>query len=141
MPSNHFKQLQVELEHLGYEYVSRNTRGGETWEHPAPHSLVIYPSMKEDAHRSVLRSCKKAVGVKTETNKRNVDQIKDRQAKDRDNRRAENEARIAWLQARIADLEMAATMRALTAKQQQLLDERLREVAELRRLMSQTPTG
>ena len=136
MASNHFKQMQVELERLGYEYVSTNTRGGQTWEHPS-HSLVIYPSMKEDAHRSVLRSCKKAVGVKEETNKRNTEAIKDRQAKAREVNRAENEARMAWLAARIRDLETAASMRALTHKQQQLLNERLRELAELDRLMKQ----
>lgn len=139
MASRHFRQLQVELERLGYEYVSTNTQGGETWEHPAD-SLVIYPSMKEDAHRRVLRSCQKAVGIKQATNKRKVNQIKDRQAKQREQDRREMKERQAFIEARIRDLEMADRLHGLTPAQRQMLNDRLRELADLRRLMSETPT-
>lgn len=139
--ANHFKQVRVELERMGYQYEARNSKGGETWSHPCGDSVVIYPGMKEHTHRLVLRDRRKAVGIKVETNKRQVDHIKERQAKDREAKRAAAEIRLAWLAARIRDLEMAATVRALNAKQRQLLDERLAELRTLQHLMSQSPTG
>ena len=138
--ADHFRQAQTELECMGYEFVSRNTRSGETWTHGCGHSLVIYPGMKEHAHRSILRDCQKALGIKQQTNKRDVAKVKERQAKDRERQRQEMQARAAWVEARIRDLEMAGQMRALTAQQRQLLNERMAELAELRRLMSQVPT-
>lgn len=139
--ANHFKQAQVELERMGYEYVSCNSQNGETWAHSCGDSVVIYPGMKEHTHRLMLRDRRKAVGIKADTNKRHVDKIKDRQAKQRETERREQEARKAWLEARIRDMEMANTIHGLTAKQRQLLNERLRELADLRRLMTQTPNG
>lgn len=138
--ANHFKQMQVELERMGYEYQSRNSKGGETWTHGCGDSVVIYPGMKEYTHRLVLRDRMKAVGISQQTNKRKVDQIKDRQSKQREIDHREMEARSAWLAARIRDLEMAASMRVLTAKQQQLLTERLAEWRDLQRLMTQVPS-
>ena len=133
--------MQVELDRLGYEPTIRNTKGGETWEHPCGHSLIIYPTLKEYQRRNILRDCNKALGVKVGANKRNTSNIKERQATARETVRAENDARVAWLHARIHDLEMAALMRELSAKQQRLLNERLRELSELRQLMSQIPTN
>lgn len=138
--ANHFKQIQVELERMGFEYTSTNSKGGQTWTHPA-HTQVIYPGMKEHTHRLALRDIRKALGIKVDVNKRNTDNIKERQAKERDIKRAEWEAHQAWLEARIREMETANSIHGLTPKQQQLLDQRLRELADLRRLMSQTPTG
>ena len=136
--ANHFKQVQAELERMGFEYVATNSKGGETWAHPN-HSLVIYPGMKEHTHRLVLRDCMKAVGIAQETNKRKVDQIKDRQAKQREIDRREAEKRQAWLEQRIADLETARAINGLSREDDQRLREYLREQDELRRLMSVTP--
>lgn len=138
--ANHFAQLQTELERLGYEFVTRNTSGGETWAHPCGHSKVIYPGLKENFHRTILRECEKALGIKQQTNKRKVAQIKDRQVKAREIDRRETEARIAWLQARICELELANQMRRLDAKKRDLLRERLAELAQLEALMRQVPT-
>lgn len=137
--ANHFKMMQVELERLGYEYQSTNTSGGETWAHSNGHSLVIRPGLAEHAHRSLLRTCRKAVGMSEKTNKRKTAQIKDRQAKKRETDRREIESRLAWLEARIRDLETAAAMRQLTARQQHLLRERLAERQALQRLMTDAP--
>lgn len=139
--ANHFAQLQVELERLGYEFVSRNTSGGETWAHPSGHSKVLYPGLKEHTRRSLLRECEKALGVRRQTNKRKVAQVKERQASAREVTRRENEARIAWLQARIRELEMADSMRRLDARKRELLRERLAELQQLQRLMTQVPTS
>lgn len=139
--SRHFKEFQTELSRMGYEYVSRNTNGWETWEHGNGHSLVINPSLNEAQHRNMLRFCQKAVGVQVSTNKRKVTQIKERQGKERDDKRQEMQARQAWLEARIRDLEMAAALERLTAKQEKLLQERLRELAQIKGIMSQIPTG
>lgn len=138
--ANYFRQMQAALEHMGYEYVSRNTKGGETWTHIS-HSLVIYPGMKESAHRSLLRDCLKATGQKIETNKRNVDNIKDRQAKQRETEARERAAHATWLENYIRETETAGAINGLTSEERQLLNARLRELAELRQLMSQTPTG
>lgn len=138
--ANHFAQLQVELERLGFEFVSRNTSNGETWTHPSGISKVIYPGLKEHLHRRILRECEKALGVEAKTNKRKVAQIKDRQEKQRDIDRRETEARIAWLEARIHELELAASLRRLDARKEQLLHERLRELDQLRSLMQTVPT-
>ena len=138
--ANHFKQVQVELDRMGYEFQARNSKNGETWTHPCGDSVVIYPGMKEHTHRLVLRDRRKAVGIKVETNKRNAETIKDRQAKNRSADLAEKQVRMAWLKARIRDLEMARAVQALTEKQHQLLNERLREFNELQRLMGQPPS-
>lgn len=138
--ANHFAQLQTELERLGFEFVSRNTSGGETWTHPHGVSKVIYPGIKEHLHRQVLRECEKALGVKQVTNKRKVAQVKDRQQKQRVIDRRETEARIAWLEARIRELELANQLRRLDATKQQLLKDRMRELSELQRLMQTVPT-
>lgn len=136
--ADYFKQIQVDLERMGFEYVMTNSKNGQTWKHPL-RSVVIYPGMKEHTHRNLLRDIRKALGVHTETNKRKVAQIKERQAKQREVDRREAEIRLAWLDARIRELELANSMRQLTAKQRDLLNERLREREELRRLMSDTP--
>ena len=139
--ANHFKQAQADLERLGFEHVSTNTQGGQTWAHPTGHCEVIHPGIKEHQHRSLLRDCRKATGVKTVTNKRNVAQVKDRQAKQRATARHELEARSAWLEARIRDLELAASLRTLTTRQQRTLRERLTELGEIRTLMQSIPGG
>lgn len=136
--ANYFRDMQTRLERIGFEYVATNSKGGETWEHPA-HTLVIYPGMKEHTHRNILRDVLKAVGIKQETNKRNVDQIKDRQAKQREIDKREVEKRNALVEQFIADLETAKAIRGLTAEESQRLREYLREQEELRRLMSDTP--
>lgn len=138
--ADHFRQAQVELERLGYEYQSRNTKGGETWEHGSGHSVVIYPGMKEHTHRVMLRDCRKVAGVKAEHNKRKVAQIKERDTKRREIDRREAEARKAWLEARIRELDMASRVGQLTPKQRQLLNDRLRELRELDQLMRSIPS-
>ncbi len=139
--SGQFRQIRVELERLGYVYKSRNTRGGESWAHPCGHTVTLSPGVSEDQRRWILRTCQKALGIKGAVNKRNTSRIKDRQAAARQADRAVNEARAAWLEARIRDLETAATLRALTTRQQHDLRERLAELADLRQLMAEVPHG
>jgi len=139
--ANDYKQMQAELERLGYEPNGRNAKNGENWEHPSGHSLVLYSSIKEHQRLNILRDIHKRLGIKAGANKRNVEKIKDRQAKQRETEARERAAHAAWLENHIREIETAGAINGLTNEQRQMLNARLRELAELRQLMSQTPTG
>ena len=148
MSAKTYKKLVRFLGDHGYEFDRTNARGIEYFRHPASGELWVNPGLDERAARQIEHGVLKSLGIKTvaEEKKRNVAQIKEREAGDR----ARAAAELARLDAdrdqlvleRDADLARfgvlsTSDMRAIIAK----IEANERERRYWASLMTETPTS
>lgn len=141
MPTKFSKQVFDALAKLGFEDVWSNAQGFPCFVHPddpQQTEVSVNPSIDaEHTARFLIRRCQKIVGQLPKIEKRKGQQVKDRQAADRE--RAEQ--RLRWAE----EKRLRLLAEKGTAEHLQRIDElielRRRQLLDLHRQMTQTPQG
>lgn len=79
----HAKELVKELESLGYEFERVNAKSMHVYSRGGD-EVIVSPGVSDNAARQILRQVKRRLGCPDEVAKRNPEQIKARQAADRE---------------------------------------------------------
>lgn len=148
MPTKSAKRIVKFLEANGVSYTRTNSKGWDCFEASGQPEILINPSLDERAEKFIQVKVQKSLGITTQRDesKRNPEQIKARQAAERE-RLAEQ---IERHEAEIDDLVRQISSRMdglgaqLSAKDirriESLIEQREREVREWQRLMTEIPT-
>lgn len=141
------KELIKELEALGYEFSRTNAKMMHVYVRPGVPDLIVSPGCSENAARQILRQVKRSLGCADEVAKRNPEQIKARQAAERESAAAAvdrlNRERDDLIASRSRLL--AGRANGLTRQQVRAIEKRIEETERERRhwesLMTSTPAS
>lgn len=141
MPSRASRELFKAVEQLGFDHIWTNGSGFLCYAHPDDPDqteVSIGPSIKnEQPAKTVLRRCQKIAGQLPEIVKRKGQQVKERQAAERE--RAQK--RIEWAEAKKARLVAEKAEEEHLRKIDELIEHRRQELLALHRQMSDSPQG
>lgn len=141
------KQVVRQAERLGYALVSQNSKGARRYEHPTAEPIVLQPTMSDDTARTLSRQLAAVAGIPVQVAKRNPAAVRERQARERVQHRADaerHEQELAALRAERARL-LGGHGVSLTDVEVSRIETEMerseRELARLRRLMTETPSS
>lgn len=143
----HFREVEKWLDKCGYELDHINTKAAWVYVHDTAGELIVQPGMSEQVARRVVRDLQKFVGEYQGKPKRNVDQIRERQQRDREQLAAAADRlkaeRVEILARR--DRSLAGHAAALTNAEVRAIAERIEQIdleqREIAALMAAPRTG
>lgn len=141
MPTKLSKEVLKSVEKLGFDHIWTNGQGFLCYVHPDDPEqveVIVNPSINnEQVARNKIRQCKKIAGEVPQIVKRKGQQVKERQAAERD--RALK--RIEWAEAKKARLIAEKAEEEHLRKIDELIELRRQELLALHREMSDSPQG